>query len=103
MIGPATLIRPAEPRDVPQKLVGKLFSANEASIELAHRCGFRVVGTHLRHGRLEGDRKGVLVVERQRVLAGFGLEQPGCSAIDHGVSVDIPYKDYDSFQWKLAS
>jgi L-amino acid N-acyltransferase YncA len=46
------------------KLVGKLFSTNEPSIELAYRCGFRDVGTHVRHGRLDGEWKDVLVVER---------------------------------------
>jgi phosphinothricin acetyltransferase len=46
------------------KLVGKLFTTNEPSIELAHACGFRDVGVHLRHGRLDGEWRDVLVVER---------------------------------------
>jgi phosphinothricin acetyltransferase len=46
------------------KLVGKLFADNTASIELAHHCGFRDVGTHARHGRLDGEWKDVLIVER---------------------------------------
>lgn len=46
------------------KLVGKLFADNRASIELAHACGFRDVGVHLRHGRLDGRWRDVLVVER---------------------------------------
>lgn len=46
------------------KLVGKLFTTNAASIRLAERCGFRVVGTHVRHGRLDGEWKDVVVVER---------------------------------------
>jgi phosphinothricin acetyltransferase len=46
------------------KLVGKLFTTNEASIALARRCGFRQVGVHKRHGRLDDDWRDVLVVER---------------------------------------
>lgn len=46
------------------KLIGKLFTGNEASIGLARRCGFREVGIHERHGRLDGEWKGVLLVER---------------------------------------
>ena len=46
------------------KLVGKLFTTNEASIALARRCGFREVGVHERHGRLDGEWRDVLVVER---------------------------------------
>jgi L-amino acid N-acyltransferase YncA len=46
------------------KLVGKILTTNEPSIELVRRCGFREVGVHLRHGRLDGEWKDVLVVER---------------------------------------
>jgi L-amino acid N-acyltransferase YncA len=46
------------------KLVGKLFATNAASIALALRCGFREVGVHLRHGRLDGEWRDVVVVER---------------------------------------
>jgi L-amino acid N-acyltransferase YncA len=46
------------------KLTGKLFASNEASVALVRRCGFREVGTHLRHGRLDGEWRDVLVVER---------------------------------------
>jgi L-amino acid N-acyltransferase YncA len=46
------------------KLVGKIFTTNEPSIELVRRCGFREVGVHLRHGRLDGEWRDVLVVER---------------------------------------
>ena len=46
------------------KLTGLLFADNEASIALARSCGFRAVGTHLRHGRLDGEWRDVLVVER---------------------------------------
>ena len=46
------------------KLIGKLFTTNAASIALANRCGFRSVGVHERHGRLDGEWKDLLVVER---------------------------------------
>jgi L-amino acid N-acyltransferase YncA len=50
------------------KLLGKLFASNEASMRLVARCGFRVVGTHERHGRLDGEWRDVILVER--LLAG---------------------------------
>jgi L-amino acid N-acyltransferase YncA len=37
---------------------------NLASIRLVERCGFDSVGLHRRHGRLDGDWRDVLVVER---------------------------------------
>jgi L-amino acid N-acyltransferase YncA len=46
------------------KLIGKIFTTNEPSVELAHRAGFRDVGVHEAHGRLDGEWKDVLVVER---------------------------------------
>ena len=45
------------------KLVGKLFADNEPSRRLIARHGFREVGVHLRHGRLGGHWRDVLVVE----------------------------------------
>jgi L-amino acid N-acyltransferase YncA len=46
------------------KLIGKLFTDNEHSVALVRRCGFREVGVHHRHGRLEGEWRDVLLVER---------------------------------------
>lgn len=46
------------------KLTSKLFTSNAASLALARRCGFREVGTHFAHGRLDGRWRDVLVVER---------------------------------------
>ena len=46
------------------KLTGKLFPENEAGVRLVRRSGWREVGLHLRHGRLEGRWRDVLVVER---------------------------------------
>jgi phosphinothricin acetyltransferase len=52
------------PRFGVHKLIAKIFTTNEASIALFRRCGFREVGTHVRHGRLDGEWKDVLVMER---------------------------------------
>jgi L-amino acid N-acyltransferase YncA len=46
------------------KLVGKIFTTNGASIALVRQCGFRELGVNLRHGRLDGEWKDVVVVER---------------------------------------
>jgi phosphinothricin acetyltransferase len=46
------------------KLIGKIFAGNERSVALVRRCGFREVGVHLRHGRLDGEWRDVLLVER---------------------------------------
>ncbi|MEA2376628.1 MAG: hypothetical protein QOD13_535 [Thermoleophilaceae bacterium] len=46
------------------KLVGKLFTGNVASAALLESCGWREVGLHLRHGRLDGEWRDVLLVER---------------------------------------
>lgn len=46
------------------KLTGKLFPENEPSLRLVRRNGWREVGRHLRHGRLDGHWRDVLVVER---------------------------------------
>ena len=46
------------------KLQGRLFTTNAASIALARRCGFREVGVYERHGRLDGEWKDLLIVER---------------------------------------
>jgi phosphinothricin acetyltransferase len=46
------------------KLVGKLFTDNAASAAMVRRCGWREVGLHHRHSRLDGEWRDVLVVER---------------------------------------
>jgi L-amino acid N-acyltransferase YncA len=46
------------------KLVGKIFTSNEPSIALVRGLGWREVGTHLRHGTLDGEWRDVLVVEK---------------------------------------
>ena len=45
------------------KLIGKIFTSNTPSIELITSRGYREVGVHVRHGKLDGEWKDVLVVE----------------------------------------
>jgi L-amino acid N-acyltransferase YncA len=45
------------------KLTGKIFAGNLAGAALVRRCGWREVGTHMRHGRLDGEWRDVVVVE----------------------------------------
>jgi L-amino acid N-acyltransferase YncA len=65
-IGSALLERLAEEAaaDGAHKLVGKIFTSNEPSIALVRGLGWREVGTHLRHGGLDGEWRDVLVVEK---------------------------------------
>jgi len=46
------------------KAVGKVFPENEASLALLRALGFREVGRHRRHARLDGAWRDVVVVER---------------------------------------
>ena len=46
------------------KIVSRIFPENTASLALHERCGFRVVGIYRRHGRLEGDWRDCVIVER---------------------------------------
>src|SRR4051794_22929654 len=46
------------------KLIGKIFTSNAPSIAMVKGCGWSEVGVHRRHGRLDGQWKDVLVVER---------------------------------------
>jgi L-amino acid N-acyltransferase YncA len=45
------------------KLIGKIFTSNVPSIAMVKSCGWREVGVHHRHGRLDHEWKDVLVVE----------------------------------------
>ncbi len=45
------------------KLISRIFTDNPASRRLHLRCGFREVGIHLRHARLDGGWRDVMVVE----------------------------------------
>ena len=46
------------------KLVAKVFTTNQASLRLFERAGYSLVGTHTRHGRLRGEWKDVVVLEK---------------------------------------
>ena len=46
------------------KLTSRVFTTNEASLAVHRTAGFREVGVHLRHGRLDGEWKDCVVVER---------------------------------------
>ena len=46
------------------KLVGRIFPENEASLALCRALGFREVGVHRRHGKLDGAWRDVVVFER---------------------------------------
>jgi phosphinothricin acetyltransferase len=46
------------------KLTGKLFTTNSESIAMFDRHGWTRVGVHVRHGRLDGEWRDVLVVEK---------------------------------------
>src|SRR3954452_16403764 len=46
------------------KLIAKVFPSNLASIELLHRCGYRDVGLHVRHGEHEDGWRDVLLLEK---------------------------------------
>lgn len=46
------------------KLVSRIFPENEASLALCRSLGFREVGTYARHGKLDGEWRDVVIVER---------------------------------------
>jgi phosphinothricin acetyltransferase len=46
------------------KIVSRIFPENTASLVLHERCGFRVVGVYRRHGKLDGEWRDCVIVER---------------------------------------
>ena len=46
------------------KLVSRIFADNAASRAFHQRLGFREVGIYERHGKLEGEWKDCVIVER---------------------------------------
>jgi phosphinothricin acetyltransferase len=46
------------------KLTSRIFTTNAASLALARACGFAEVGVQRRHGRLDGEWKDCVLVER---------------------------------------
>jgi L-amino acid N-acyltransferase YncA len=52
------------------KIVSRIFPENTASLALHERCGFRVVGVYHRHGKLDGQWRDCVIVERLLDAAG---------------------------------
>jgi L-amino acid N-acyltransferase YncA len=46
------------------KLVSRIFPENAASLALHQRAGFRVVGVYHRHGKLDGEWRDCVIVEK---------------------------------------
>ena len=46
------------------KILSRIFPENTASLRLHERCGFRVVGVYRRHGKLDGEWRDCVIVER---------------------------------------
>jgi phosphinothricin acetyltransferase len=46
------------------KLLSRIFPENTASLALHERAGFRVVGVYRRHGRLDGEWRDCVIVEK---------------------------------------
>jgi L-amino acid N-acyltransferase YncA len=46
------------------KLVSRIFPQNEASLALCRAVGFREVGVYRRHGKLDGEWRDCVIVER---------------------------------------
>ncbi len=62
------------------KLIAKVFPENEGSVALLRGTGFREVGLYLRHGRLDGEWRDVLVVERLIATAQAPAPDGGASS-----------------------
>jgi phosphinothricin acetyltransferase len=58
------------------KLVSRIFPENARSRGLCRKVGFREVGTYIRHGKLDGEWRDTVIVERLLGEALEGLE-PG--------------------------
>ncbi len=59
----ASLVEAAKERGL-HKLTAKVFAANEGSLAMFEKGGFRAVGTHERHGTLDDEWLDVVVLER---------------------------------------
>ena len=46
------------------KILSRIFPENVASLKLHERAGFRVVGVYRRHGKLEGEWRDCVIVEK---------------------------------------
>jgi L-amino acid N-acyltransferase YncA len=59
----SALCAEAEARGL-HKLIGRMFATNVASRELARAAGFREIGLERRHGRIDGEWRDTVPVER---------------------------------------
>jgi L-amino acid N-acyltransferase YncA len=57
------LIQEAERRGF-LKLVSRIFPENQASLRVHERVGFRQVGVYRRHGKLDGEWRDCVIIER---------------------------------------
>jgi L-amino acid N-acyltransferase YncA len=69
----AALCADAEARGL-HKLVGRMFAVNAASRALARTAGFREIGVERRHGRIDGQWRDTVPVER---LLGAAVREGG--------------------------
>ena len=46
------------------KLVGRIIAANDGARKLCQETGWKEVGTHEKHGKLDGVWRDVVVIER---------------------------------------
>ena len=46
------------------KLISRIFPENTASLKLHERAGFRIVGVYRRHGKLDGEWRDCVIVEK---------------------------------------
>ena len=46
------------------KLLSRIFPENRASLALMARCGFKEIGVHEKHGKLDGVWRDCVIVER---------------------------------------
>ena len=58
------------------KLTSRIFTSNEASLRLHRKAGFTEVGIQRRHGRLDGEWKDTMLVERLLGEAAAGIRSP---------------------------
>ena len=63
------------------KLTSRIFSDNEASLAAHRAAGFVEVGVQRRHGRLDGEWKDCVLVERLIGDAAGLAERPSCGAL----------------------
>jgi phosphinothricin acetyltransferase len=56
------------------KLVSRIFPENRASLSVHRRVGFREVGIYRRHGKLDGQWRDCVIVEKLLGEAATGLE-----------------------------